>query len=207
MNELDPSQRIELDARNLRGIAHPVRVRLLGMLRLDGPSTATALAHRLGLNSGATSYHLRQLAEHGFVVDDAERGTGRERWWKAAHLSTSFTQSDLAADSTGMGEAFMRALAHEYANAMVRAVDEMPTLPESWRSAGQFSDAALQLTAEELKELVAEVSTVVRRYRRAMPGPNPDAPRDSARVRFLMQAFPLAESLESDAEADPGAQA
>jgi predicted transcriptional regulator len=72
--------RVELNATNLRGLAHPIRVKLLGALRLDGPSTATRLASRLGLSSAATSYHLRQLAAYGFVVEDetAERAHGKE---------------------------------------------------------------------------------------------------------------------------------
>src|SRR5215831_7404684 len=84
---------ISVDAGNLRGIAHPIRVRLLALLRDDGPSTATRLAARTGLNSGATSYHLRQLERFGFVVED-ERTGGRERWWRAAHRVT--TSRDLA---------------------------------------------------------------------------------------------------------------
>ena len=64
----------------LRALSHPVRLRMLGLLRAEGPATATGLATRLGLNSGATSYHLRQLATHGFVEDDDSRGDGRERW-------------------------------------------------------------------------------------------------------------------------------
>ena len=54
----------------MKALTHPVRVRMLGMLRIDGPATATTLADRLGLNTGATSYHLRQLAQAGFVVED-----------------------------------------------------------------------------------------------------------------------------------------
>ena len=61
---------------------------MLGLLRSEGPATATSLARRLDLNSGATSYHLRQLAQHGFVVEDTERGNARDRWWKAAHQAT-----------------------------------------------------------------------------------------------------------------------
>ena len=76
------------NARQLRALTHPVRLRMLGMLRIDGPATATSLAERLGLNTGATSYHLRQLAEHGFIEDDAAQGSGRERWWKATYTST-----------------------------------------------------------------------------------------------------------------------
>ncbi|WP_428995029.1 helix-turn-helix domain-containing protein [Kribbella qitaiheensis] len=40
-----------------------MRNRMLGLLRVHGPATATTLAERLGVNTGATSYHLRQLAE------------------------------------------------------------------------------------------------------------------------------------------------
>ena len=57
------------DPTALKALSHPVRLRMLGLLRADGPATASSLALRLGLNSGATSYHLRQLHQHGFVVD------------------------------------------------------------------------------------------------------------------------------------------
>ena len=45
---------------------------LLSVLRQRGPATASMLAERLGESSGATSYHLRQLAAHGFVEDAPE---------------------------------------------------------------------------------------------------------------------------------------
>src|SRR5262245_37189162 len=82
----------------LRVLAHPLRSRLLGSLRLDGPATATSLAARLGTNSGATSYHLRQLAAAGIVEDDPDRSTGRERVWRAAHDATSWRSPDYDAD-------------------------------------------------------------------------------------------------------------
>ena len=79
-----------LDARAMRGLAHPLRMALLNALRRGGPATASQLAAKLGESSGATSYHLRQLAEHGFVEDAPERGKGRERWWKAVHEGVQF---------------------------------------------------------------------------------------------------------------------
>ena len=66
-----------------KAMAHPDRLRMLGILRFDGPSTATALAKRLGLNSGATSYHLRQLALHGLIEEAEGLGNKRDRWWQA----------------------------------------------------------------------------------------------------------------------------
>ena len=110
--ELTPS--VTPDAAGLKALAHPVRLKMLGMLRIDGPATATSLAARLGLNSGATSYHLRQLADHGFIVDDQERGNGRERWWKAAHQSTRTSSDSLvvpADEDHEAQEGYLRAVA------------------------------------------------------------------------------------------------
>src|SRR6478735_11898073 len=81
----DPERDVFVDdTARLKALAHPLRVRLLGLLRTYGPSTATALARRVDQSSGVTSYHLRQLESSGFVVEDTERGNRRERWWKAA---------------------------------------------------------------------------------------------------------------------------
>ncbi|MGH8876095.1 MAG: helix-turn-helix domain-containing protein, partial [Stackebrandtia sp.] len=144
MTEDPETSKIHLDARNLRGIAHPVRVRIIGLLRTDGPATATGLARLLGLNTGATSYHLRQLADNGFIVEDAERGTGRERWWKAAYMSTTYDSTELDGDDLGVGEAYVRSVVQVYADRMLRAVDDSSTLPEQWRSKGTFSDVLLR---------------------------------------------------------------
>jgi DNA-binding transcriptional ArsR family regulator len=76
---------VELDARTLRGLAHPLRARMVGLLRTEGPATATSLAARVGESSGTTSWHLRQLADAGLVEEDSHRGNRRERWWRAAH--------------------------------------------------------------------------------------------------------------------------
>ena len=87
-----------LDNRQVRVLAHPLRMRLLGSLRVDGPATATTLAELLGTNTGATSYHLRQLAEVGLVAEDPDRGTGRQRWWQAAHDVSHFDPTDFDDD-------------------------------------------------------------------------------------------------------------
>src|SRR3954449_2802661 len=83
-----PASAITPSAAGLRALSHPTRLKMLMLLRLEGPATATQLAQQLKLNTGATSYHLRQLAEHGFIEEDGERGDARDRWWKAAHEST-----------------------------------------------------------------------------------------------------------------------
>ena len=82
---------VHADAAIMQSLSHPLRMRLLGLLRVEGPSTATKLASQVGESSGLTSYHLRQLASVGLVTDaepgdlaDVQQTGGRERWWKAA---------------------------------------------------------------------------------------------------------------------------
>src|ERR1700754_3379443 len=89
---------VRLDSRQIRVLAHPLRSRLLGSLRLGGPATATSLAHELGTNTGATSYHLRQLADVGLVVEEARPGGGRQRWWRAVHEASVCNRSQYASD-------------------------------------------------------------------------------------------------------------
>jgi DNA-binding transcriptional ArsR family regulator len=71
-------------AREVRALAHPLRLRMLECLLDSGPATASMLARELGESSGATSYHLRALAAAGLIVEDLDRRRGRERWWQHA---------------------------------------------------------------------------------------------------------------------------
>ncbi|CAN5434781.1 helix-turn-helix domain-containing protein [soil metagenome] len=172
---IDPERDVVLDARNLRGIAHPVRVRLLGLLRHDGPSTATRMGRRLGLSSGATSYHLRQLAAYGFVVEDADRAEqgGRERWWRAAHRSTWFTDPPEGPEGAAAASEYHRAIARSHAERDEAWLDEEPTAPMAWRRVAGLSDDRLLLDAEEAAELRERLLAVLQAYPRAEPGARP----------------------------------
>src|SRR5688572_18830803 len=114
------------DAQVLKAMAHPLRLRLLGSLRKDGPATASELGRRLGESSGATSYHLRILEKYGFVEDHAERNRGRERWWRAVDEGVEWS---LDTDDPGLIEAD-RALGHqlvsEHERWLRRWHDELP---------------------------------------------------------------------------------
>ena len=66
-----------------RTLANPLRRRILGYLQEHGEANSTSLARALGESTGTTSYHLRQLAEQGFVAEIPEKSGGRERWWRA----------------------------------------------------------------------------------------------------------------------------
>ncbi|MDK0523850.1 winged helix-turn-helix domain-containing protein [Streptomyces sp. ML-6] len=185
-----PSQ-VQLNVRNLRGIAHPLRVQMLTVLRTEGPATATTLARRLNQNTGATSYHLRQLAEYGFIVEAPSQGGGRrERWWQAAHVNTVLPDDSVLADGGGLGIAYLQSLGRVWSDAMTAAIDATPSLPSEWRDAQDFSDYALTLTPAEAEELSAEIHRLIRR-RNSSPEPaGSPLPEGAARVTFQFQLFP-----------------
>ena len=89
------------DPRALRALAHPLRLSLLGMLRTEGPLTATRAGELLGESSASCSFHLRQLAKYG-LVEEAGGGRGRERPWRA---TTMFTDIPTVADSPELAAA------------------------------------------------------------------------------------------------------
>jgi DNA-binding transcriptional ArsR family regulator len=138
----------------LRALSHPTRLRMLGILRSEGPATATTLATRLGLNTGATSYHLRQLAEHGFIEEEAERGSGRDRWWRARHAYTTIDTDDVAPADQDALDAYLQSVAVTNTQLLQAAVEERALLPQDWRGAGTLSDYHLRLTASGARALI-----------------------------------------------------
>ncbi|MEV4533946.1 helix-turn-helix domain-containing protein [Asanoa sp. NPDC049518] len=187
---------VHVDTTTLRGLAHPLRVRILGLLRESGPATATMLAERLGQSSGATSYHLRILATYGFVVDDPERNVGRERWWKAAHRTTRL-QIDPELPSPE-AEGYLRAVAAQYADQTVRFLDEMASLPPRWRDPFTISDWRLRLTQAEAMELNEAIFALAESYRR--DDPDVEHPDDAEKVMLQVHILPFPAAAAGEEE-------
>jgi DNA-binding transcriptional ArsR family regulator len=177
---------VQLDATSLKALAHPLRVRLLGLLRADGPATATGLGARVDESSGTTSYHLRQLATAGLVVEDESRGNGRDRWWRAAHDSTRLEPAEWADDPevSPYVDAYMGAVAAAYASRVQAYLAEAHTWPKRWQQASTLSDFRLSLSAAELVRLNDEVEALVESYYRP-------ARKGDEQVSFQVQSFPV----------------
>jgi DNA-binding transcriptional ArsR family regulator len=199
----DPAAELSLQPAQLKGIAHPLRVRLLGLLRVDGPSTATRLAERVGESSGSTSYHLRQLAAYGFITpcdppQDEPRGAGsaRERWWRAAHRFTRFAAPERApgeelGEADVLAEEYLRSVATVYHGQVLDWLSASADLPAPWHDAGALSDITLRLTREQCDRLRREMGDLVRSYDREHPADAPDARADSERVVVQWQVLPF----------------
>lgn len=166
----------------VRALAHPLRLRLLDLLRFEGPSTATLLAARLDESTGATSYHLRQLARFGYI-EDAGGGRGRERRWR--HRNRQVILVGGADDPTG------RQLVADLLARETHAVDRFLARGAEgaqWDDAAFVRVKALLLTATELEELRRGLDALLSSLRTAN---STDAPEDARPVRFLTLAYPF----------------
>ncbi|WP_431046252.1 winged helix-turn-helix domain-containing protein [Streptomyces sp. P1-3] len=177
-----------LDARSLRGLAHPLRMRILDLLTLDGPATSARLAARLGENTGTVSWHLRHLAEHGFIEEESGRGTRRERWWRRVEatnvLNTAEFQDD--PDSRGALSVYTHELAQQQFDRVVRYFAE--DWDAEWRNAGSVSHwSGLRMTPEQLAALNAELMDVIARH---TPPPDAEPDPDALPVVVQLQSFP-----------------
>ncbi|BAC72855.1 transcriptional regulator [Streptomyces avermitilis] len=180
-----------LDARSLRGLAHPLRMQLLSALRQRGPATASQLAERLGESSGATSYHLRQLAAHGFVVDAPEHGKGRERWWKAADEGLDFDDALLKDPDPavrGAADVFLHEVATTHARELSTWLGTRNDWSRQWIRATDMSDMTLRLTPDLARELIREMHDLVESYRALAPA---EGTPDAEQVRIHTHAFPF----------------
>ena len=154
------------DPQALRALAHPLRGKILGILRLDGPSTATLLGQRLGESSGATSYHLRQLAAYGFVEDAPGQGTGRERWWRALHRSTHWETTDFLADPADreIVDEMLLLQIEQRRKTLSAYFEQRRDLGDDWEAAASLNDYAFRLPPEEARALADELNAVLARW-------------------------------------------
>lgn len=176
------------DPRALRAYAHPVRMKLVGLLRTEGPLTATRAAELLGESSGTCSFHLRQLAKYG-LVEEAGGGTGREKPWRATSMFTGWdaiAETPEAAAATGL---LKTVVAEGYFEQLMRWLEASPNEPPEWQDAAQLGDQMLYVTADELAELRRKVREAVDVYFERLVKPELRPP-GARLVSYLHLAFP-----------------
>ena len=175
------------DPRTMRALAHPLRLRLLGLLRTAGPATASSLAERAGRSVALVSYHLRQLDRFGFIEAAPELGhDGRERWWRPAHERTSWSTADFLDTPERMAAAgaLQAEVLRRYVETIEQFFEEEWTWPREWIEAATMSDLLLDLTVEEARALQTEMWEVVERYSAL-----PERP-DTEKYFVIVHGFP-----------------
>ena len=188
---LAPMDSVIPDVTQLRALSHPVRMRLLGMLRTLGPATASQVARRLGLNSGATSYHLRQLAEHGFIEEAPELGNKRERWWRAASLMTSVRDEDVTTDEgRDATDAFHQLAVTHSAGRMQAAAARRGGASDAWRPLTSISDLQVPVTAEQAAAIQSRFEQLVWQVLEEHPPTPGSLEEGQRRYAVIVSSFP-----------------
>ena len=175
-------------------IAHPLRMRIIGSLRIDGPATSAILARRLQTDSGQTSYHLRHLAKYGLVEEAADLGRGprsRERWWRAVHQSTRWSVPNDAQLDAG-GRDAMLAVERAARTVWDQAIDTFNTdvakqrWSADWQRVAYSSDHVIRMAPSRVEWFRSQVTRLMDECETA------DAP-DSAqaeKVLIILHTYP-----------------
>ncbi|OKJ69504.1 winged helix-turn-helix domain-containing protein [Streptomyces sp. CB02261] len=184
------------DPRALRAYAHPLRMSLVGLLRGNGPFTATRAAELTGESVASCSYHLRILAKYG-LVEEAPGGRGREKPWRATARYTEWPEYSEDATVAEAADALGAAVAERYFERVTRAMEKRHRLPREWREAEEFGDLLLHLTPEELTGLGERIDELLRPYeaRTSDPSLRPEGARPVTvlRIAYLDQDVPDSE--------------
>jgi hypothetical protein len=174
------------DVGTLKALAHPRRQAILQQLSMEGPATSAGLARSLGWNTGATSYHLRELAKHGFVEELPDRAHGRERWWRGVSRDLRFPRRsqqtpqarEIIDEMNRLGfaadlETFLRMMAESDGTG-------------GWADAFPYSRGTLWVTLDELLAFFEDYIALLKRYQR----PPEHTPDDARLVLTRFFAFP-----------------
>lgn len=177
----------------LRALAHPLRVEIMNELSDFGPATASMLAERLGESSGATSYHLRQLARHEIIQEDTERGSGRERWWNMAPGGVTIGGAETLETPAGREVTEQISLSWQQNNErrlnayLRRGLD---TFGPEWVEASALSTSHLEVTRDQLAEFATEYYKLLNRLKEKW---KTEPTGDRKRIQAQFNAFPLVE--------------
>lgn len=186
----------------LKALAQPRRQQILQHLTLHGPATSAILARALRLNTGATSYHLRELARYGFVAETVPQVPGgrRARWWRAVPGDRRFPPPSRR--TSGMRIVMDELNRHAYASDLAlferlqresgAAADRGGAAGGDGGGAGEWADAhaysrgSLRLTLPELQQFFEEYIALMNRYKR----PEAETPPGARTVHTRLLAFP-----------------
>jgi DNA-binding transcriptional ArsR family regulator len=152
------------DSRVLAVLAHPLRRRLMDVLKVDGAATVSMLAERTGQAVANVSHHLRMLASAELVEEAPELARDRrERWWRLVSAGVRWSTVDFGTDPAALAVAnAAESLNLDRHLGLVRswyAASENDR--QEWGQAAFSTDKWLHLTPAELIELQKQIDEVL----------------------------------------------
>jgi DNA-binding transcriptional ArsR family regulator len=184
-----PGIRTVTDAKALSAMANPFRSRMMDALKVDGPSTASALATRTGQAVGSASHHLKVLHEAGLVEEAPELARDRrERWWRLVDAGTRWSRADFADDTAAVTAAYAaEALVLQRQFERTQEWNANASSAPEWDAAAFATQNWLRLSPDELSDVANEIVDVLLRW---SSRPVPDDGVDRESVYVFARGFP-----------------
>lgn len=181
----DDAARKALDARAIRALAHPLRIRILDLLDERQPLTATEISEVVGESPANCSFHLRTLAKYGFV-EEAGGGTGRNRPWQRPAGSIFIDDANADPETRTAARAFHTVKREAAFRRLAEWEERKHSYPGEWSQVGFTSEINTALTAAELKVVGEKLFELVIGIHKSR-----ETPPDAERVAIYAWGFPL----------------
>jgi DNA-binding transcriptional ArsR family regulator len=180
------------DLGSIHAFAHPLRMQMLSLLQHEGPATATLLARALGESTGATSYHLRQLARYG-LIEEVKGTKDRGRWWQAAarHYNLESVRGQSEEQEAASWRLLARVLERDAA-IVASFVENRKSFKRPWGDSAVFTNHVLYATPEEFRELNSRITEILSEFERPDPS---ERPRGAMRFYGILRLVPWRREL------------
>ena len=192
------------DADALKALSHPLRLDLLEVLQVKGPRTATELAADLGGSPSNCSWHLRKLAEHGFVAE-VPGATGRARPWQVTGIGMSWDEADEEPETRAAGRSLTEVMLTRELQRLLAAQETLHLEPEQWRRAGTVVQSGTWMTAEEAREVSSRMEELFMTFadRADDPAQRPEGARQVSLVGWLVPRPDPGARVAKELQRDP----
>jgi len=186
------------DPRAIRALAHPVRLDLLELLVAIGPATAAQCGRILGVSQASCSFHLRQLAKYGLVVDAGPGQDRRERRWQMPDNRIRLPRSD------GVTRQLFSVVVEREMQAILERAQRQDDDIAEWRGTeGPLAGVAV-MSADEVTEVRRTITELLEPYFARAVSSGPRLPPGQRYVRYFLAGTPMPElDLKGDNDA-PG---
>jgi DNA-binding Lrp family transcriptional regulator len=162
---------------------------LVGLLRREGPMTATQAAEHLNESVPSCSFHLRQLAKYG-LAERVEGADGREKPWRATALMTSWDNvSDDPATRAAANQLDAVILDHYLKRAQTFLAQRSNEPPE-WREITGMGDSLVYVTAAEMAELQRKIDALIGEFEGRLTDPS-TRPEGARGIGIIQMALPV----------------
>jgi hypothetical protein len=181
---------------------------LVGLLRREGPMTATQAAERLNESVPSCSFHLRQLAKYG-LAERAEGADGRERPWQATALTTSWEDVSEDPATQAAADQLNAVILDNYVKRAQAFLAARGDEPPEWREVTGFGDSLVYVTAPELAELNRKIGALVAEFDERVidPSTRPEGARGIGIIQMALTTPPAPDRPEPKKKTSKSIQA